>query len=63
MDLSEDGRDCSAVPESPEERPIALQSIFHGDRPRVLPLPTGTHSIRSGSSVRSAGGAVLVSGG
>jgi hypothetical protein len=63
MDPSEDSRDGGAVPESPAERPIALQSILPGDRPRVLSFPAGTHSSRSGSPVRSAGGTVLVSGG
>jgi hypothetical protein len=63
MDPSEDGRDCGAVPESPAERPIALQSIVPGDRAQVLSLLAGTHSSRSGSPVRSAGGTVLVSGG
>ena len=63
MDPSKDDRDSGAEPASPAERPITLQSIVPGNRLRVLSLPADTHSSRSGSAVRSAGGTVLVSGG
>jgi len=63
MDPSKDDRESGAEPASPAERPINLQSIVPSDRPRVLSLPVATHSSRSGSAVRSAGGTVLVSGG
>lgn len=62
MNPSEDGCDSGPVPE-PAGRPIVLQSILPGDCPRIVSMSAGTHSSRSVSAVRPAGGIVLVSGG
>jgi hypothetical protein len=63
MDPSEDARDSGAVLPTPARRPIVLRSILPGDRSRVIPVPMGTHSIRSGTLRGPSGGTVLVSGG